>query len=110
MRASPHLPGPVERELKRIGFGIKTARLRRNMSQQELADRVGASILTIRAVEAGKAGTAVGFYVQALWILGLIETLSSVADPSLDAEGLVLEGADRRRKGGRRTYRVSDDF
>ena len=110
MRASPHVPGPVERELKRIGFGIETARLRRNMSQQELADRVGASIHTIRAVEAGRAGTAIGSYAQALWVLGLIGTLSSVADPSLDAEGLVLEGADRRRKGGRRSHRISDDF
>ncbi len=80
------------------------------MSQRELADRVGSSVLTIRAVEEGKAGTAVGYYVQALWVLGLVDTLSSVADPSLDAEGLVLEASDRRRKGGRRRYRVSDDF
>jgi len=110
MRASPHVPGPVERELERIGIGIETARLRRNMSQQELADRVGVSIHTVRAIEAGKAGTAVGSYIQALWVLGLIETLSSVADPSLDAEGLVLEASDRRRKGGHPRRRVSDDF
>ncbi len=110
MRAIPHLPGPVGQELTRIGSGIKTARLRRNMSQQQLADRVGVSVLTIRAVEEGKASTAIGSYIHAMWVLGLIETLSSVADPSLDAEGLVLEGADRRRTGGRRRYRVSDDF
>ena len=110
MRAAPPVTGPVEIELKGIGFWIETARLRRNMSQQELADRVGASIHTIRAVEAGRAGTAIGSYAQALWVLGLIGTLSSVADPSLDAEGLVLEGADRRRKGGRRSHRISDDF
>jgi transcriptional regulator with XRE-family HTH domain len=110
MRASPHVPAQVGRELERIGLGIETARLRRNMSQQELADRVGVSIHTIRAVEAGKAGTAIGSYAHALWVLGLIGTLSSVADPGLDAEGLVLEGSDRRRKGGRLRHRISDDF
>ena len=54
MRASPHLPGPVERELKRIGFGIKTARLRRNMSQQELAVKAHLSMSLVSQIEQGK--------------------------------------------------------
>jgi transcriptional regulator with XRE-family HTH domain len=110
MRSSPVIPIAVERELERIGSGIETARLRRNMSQQELADRVGVSFHTIRSVESGRPGTAMGTYVHALWILGLMDTLASVADPALDSEGLVLEASDRRRSGGRRGGSMSNDF
>lgn len=110
MRTSPHIPGPVESELNRIGAGIETARLRRNMSQQELADRVGVSFHTIRRIEQGKSGTTIGSYLHALWVLGLLDTVASMADPSLDREGLALEASDRRRAGGRRGRTMSDAF
>jgi transcriptional regulator with XRE-family HTH domain len=84
----------VERELRRNGAGIQTARLRRNMSQEDLGERIGASFHTVRAIEQGKASTAFGYYVHALWVLGLFETLSQVADPALDAEGIALEAGE----------------
>jgi hypothetical protein len=54
--------------------------------RREEAAGVLVSIHTVRAIEAGKAGTAAGSFIQALWVLGLIETLSSVADPNLHAD------------------------
>lgn len=110
MRASPQVPSTVIRELRRIGEGIRTARLRRNMSQQELGDRLGVSIHTVRAMEAGKAGTAIGTYLHAIWVLDLIETTSQVADPALDRVGLALEAADRRRRSTPGTGGLDDDF
>lgn len=110
MRTSPHIPKPAERELQRIGTGIRTARLRRNMSQQELANRMGVSFHTVRGIEQGKPGTAIGAYAHALWILGILDTLTPVADPALDSEGLLLEESDRRRRGGHNVMSMSNDF
>ena len=43
MKTTEALPSDVTVQLRRIGRGIKTARLRRRMTQEELADRVDAS-------------------------------------------------------------------
>lgn len=110
MRKSPRVPSIVRRELTRIGDGIRTARLRRNMSQQELADRLGVSIHTVRAVEEGKPGTAFGTYLHAIWALDLIETASRVADPTLDRVGMAYEDSDRRRRSSPTTGSLDDDF
>ena len=44
----------VERELKEMKNSIKVQRAMHDMTQQELADRVGVSRQTINAVELGK--------------------------------------------------------
>ena len=41
----------------RIGVKIKTVRLKQNMSQEELADKSGVSISTIKRMEEGKVKT-----------------------------------------------------
>lgn len=110
MRANPKPPPLVAAELRRIGLGIKTARLRRNMSQQDLAERMGVSFHTVRHMEQGRTGTAFGFYAHALWILGLLPTLMQVADPALDEEGIALEALTRRERGGQTGGGLSDDF
>lgn len=80
------------------------------MSQEELAERIGVSFHTVRHVEDGKPGTAFGTYVHALWVLGILDTLSSTADPALDEEGIALAEGDMRKRGGHGTQTISDDF
>jgi hypothetical protein len=60
-------------------------------------------------MEKGKASTAIGVYVAALWALDLLEHLSSVADPTKDAEGLALALA-RERSKVRKTEVLDNDF
>jgi len=48
----------VERELKEMKNSIKVQRAMHDMTQQELADRVGVSRQTINAVELGKLRSA----------------------------------------------------
>jgi transcriptional regulator with XRE-family HTH domain len=65
--------------LKQLGTNIKNARLRRNLSMQEIAERAAISIPTLRAVESGSPNTSIGIYLQTLTVLGLDKDLARVA-------------------------------
>ena len=95
MKTNEALPSEVLSQLRRIGNGIKTARVRRHMTQEELAERVGASWHTIRRIEGGSPVTRIAYYLKALWILGLFEDVRLLADPERDREGIILEAAAR---------------
>lgn len=97
MKVTEVLPGPVLDELVRIGEGIRIARMRRRMTQADLAARVGTTFHTIRRIEQGAPGTAMGFYLTTLWVLGLFEDVYLLADPARDREGLIREASERNR-------------
>ena len=102
-------PAAVEAALERLGRNIRTARLRRLLTQAQLAERVGVSRFVVAGVEQGKPSTGIAAYVGALWALGLLEDLLAVADPSEDAQGMALERA-RAPKRARRAQTLDDDF
>jgi DNA-binding XRE family transcriptional regulator len=60
MKTTQALPGLVLDQLARIGEGIRIARMRRRMTQEDLASRVGTTFHTIRRIEQGAPGTAIG--------------------------------------------------
>ena len=62
MKTNEALPSEVLSQLRRIGSGIKTARVRRHMTQEELAERVGTSLQTIQKIEGGSPGTRIASY------------------------------------------------
>ncbi len=92
------LPAPVEASLKKLGSNIKTARLRRVITMQELAEKVGVSRQIIAAIEKGNATTSIGSYIKTLWMLNLLDDLHYVADPDNDEEGKTLERINRPSK------------
>ena len=79
------------------------------MTQEELAERVGASWHTIRKIERGSPVTGIGYYLKALWVLGLFEDVRLLADPERDREGIILEAAARGTRA-RHRRRLSRDF
>ena len=109
MKTKIVLPSEVERQLRRIGSGIRTARMRRRMTQGELAERIDISWHTVRSMERGSPGTGIGLYLKALWVMGLWEDIALIADPQRDSEGLILE-AGRRGKLVRPKRRMDRDF
>lgn len=102
-------PYPVEQALRALGTNLRTARLRRNLSIEEVAEKIGAGRRMVADAEKGKASTSIAVYVALLWALGLLEQLSPVADPTGDQEGLALSLARDRERGGR-APRPRDDF
>ena len=102
-------PAAVQDTLERLGRNIRIARLRRRLTQEALAQRVGVSRFVIADVERGKASTGVAAYLGALWALGLLSPMNAVGDPDRDDEGKALERA-RMPTRARRPQRLADDF
>jgi transcriptional regulator with XRE-family HTH domain len=108
-KISQALPAAVEEALIRLGRNIRTARLRRRLSREDLAGRIGVSRQVLAQIEKGKPTTAVAAYLGALWVLGLLNQLRDVADPDRDEEGKILERA-RSPKTAPKRRKMDDDF
>ena len=108
-KIAQHPPAAVEDALERLGRNIRTARLRRKMPQQQLAQHMGVSRFVVGDIERGKPTTGVAAYVGALWALGLLTHMRGVADPDRDEEGKTLERA-RSPRTARPRRLLSDDF
>ena len=91
-------PAAVADALKRFGGNIRTARLRRKIRIEDLAQRIGVSRFALAKAEKGKPTSSIVVYMGALWALGLLDDLNLLADPDRDAEGKMLE---RRRSPGK---------
>lgn len=102
-------PAAVEDVLKRLGRNIRIARLRRKLSREELAERIGLSRYVLADIEKGKPTTAIAAYLGALWALGLIRDMQEVANPDHDQEGKILERA-RSPKTAPKRKTIDDDF
>jgi len=102
-------PAAIEDMLNRLGRNIRTARLRRRLSMEKLAERIGISRYVMADVEKGKPTTAIAAYVGALWALGLHNDIRDLADPDRDEEGKILERARSPRTAPKRKI-IADDF
>jgi transcriptional regulator with XRE-family HTH domain len=102
-------PAAVEEILTRLGRNIRIARLRRRLTMEELAERVGISRYVLADVEKGKSTTAIAAYIGALWALGLHGDIRELADPDSDEEGKILERARSPRTAPKRKV-MDDDF
>lgn len=91
MRSTPPLPLPVKRALAKIGQDIRSARLRRRITTTTMAERAFITRMTLRKVEQGNAGVALGIYATVMFVLGLTPRLADLADARSDEVGLQLE-------------------
>lgn len=102
-------PYPVERALKLLGENLRTARIRRKMTIEDVAQRLGTGPRAIMDAEKGKPSTGIVSYAGLLWLYGLMAPLEELADPAKDAEGMALEPA-RARARGRTSEDLDSDF
>ncbi len=83
-------PTPVARAMHKLGRDISLARRRRRMSQKSLAERIGASLMTVRRLEKGDSKIALHFVVRTLYLFGLLERFNGLADVGMDDVGLAM--------------------
>ncbi|WP_328984502.1 helix-turn-helix domain-containing protein [Thiorhodovibrio winogradskyi] len=67
----PMLTPETHNALRLFGGLIEEGRLRKGWSREELAQRVGVGVLTIRRVIQGAPGVAIGTYFEAATLVGI---------------------------------------
>jgi transcriptional regulator with XRE-family HTH domain len=85
-----------QRTLIAFGENIKYARLRRDLSADQVSERAGISRTTLSKIEKGDEGVAIGYYFRALAVLGLDKDLLLVAKD--DKLGRILQDAKLQPK------------
>src|SRR5262245_54424904 len=81
---------PVERAIRKLGRDLSLARRRRHISQASMAERMVASVATVKRMEGGDARVPIQFFASALHVLGEIDALERLLDTSNDDIGLTL--------------------
>ncbi len=89
-RVQGTLPLPVRRILVKLGSDIRDARLRRRIRATTMAERALISRTTLHKIERGDPGVSMGHYATILFVLGMEDGLSELADRSRDGLGLDL--------------------
>ena len=95
--------------LAAIGTRLKDARLLRNWTQADIADKAGLSESSIRKVEAGSPHITVGAYLALLDVLGLPTAFDRVIAPGDDTLGEAL-GRNALRQRARAPRSSADEF
>jgi transcriptional regulator with XRE-family HTH domain len=102
-------PYPVQQTLERLGKNLRLARLRRNLTTENAAAKIGTSRRVVRDAEQGKPSTGIAIYLALLWAYDLLGQMEGVAGPLKDREGLTLARA-RERTHARRDEAIDNDF
>lgn len=97
-------PYAVEQAVKILGRNLRTARLRRELTIKEVAEKIGTGRKAVADTEKGKPTTAVAVYAALLWAYDLLSPFEELASPLKDEQGLALasrkEPVRARKSGG----------
>ena len=72
-----------KRMLSQLGEQIRMARLRRDLSSEQVSERAGIARNTLIKIENGDEGVAIGSYFRVLIVLGLEEDLLTIASDDM---------------------------
>ncbi len=101
-------PYPVRQALSRLGANLRTARIRRNYTIEEVAQRIGTGRRAVMDAEKGKASTGIGVYAALLWVYDLLPPFNDLASPAKDEHGLALAAAKEKVRARKRVELDSD--
>ncbi len=95
------LPRKLAEKMATVGEQIKLARLRRNLSIAQVAERATCSPLTITRIEKGAPTVAIGIYLRVLYALQLEDDILLLAqqdDLGHQLQDLALKHRERASK------------
>ena len=97
------LPRKLEQKMQVVGEQIKLARLRRNLSIAQIAERATCSPVTINRIEKGIPTGAIGIYLSLLYALQLEDDILCLAqkdEMGRALQDLALKHRERASKKG----------
>lgn len=102
-------PYEVEKEIRKLGDNLRTARLRRGLTIKDVAEKIGTGVRSISDAEKGKVSASVAIYYALLWAYGLLKQTNTLAGPTTDSVGITL--SDRNKpKRAKTTKGIDNDF
>ncbi len=84
--------------LSQLGARLREARLRRNWTQVETAEKAGLSDSSVKKVEAGSARITIGAYLSLLDVFGMPTAFNSVLMAGEDTLGEALSRNSLRQR------------
>jgi len=102
-------PYAVEQVIKRLGANLRTARLRRNLTIEDVADKIGTGPRAVSDAEQGKITTGIAVYTALLWTYDLVDPIEMLADPATDETGLAMS-TRRERARAAKPKELDSDF
>ena len=94
------LPRKLEQKMQIVGEQIRLARLRRNLSIAQIAERATCSPLTVSRIEKGAPTVAIGIYLRVLYALQLDDDILLLAKE--DTMGKALQDLSLKKEHPKR--------
>jgi len=92
-----------KRMLSQLGEQIRMARLRRDLSSEQVSERAGIARNTLIKIENGDEGVAIGSYFRVLIVLGLEEDLLTIASDDMLGRKLQDAGLKVQKRATKQT-------
>ena len=96
------LPRKLEQKMQIVGEQIRLARLRRNLSIAQIAERATCSELTVMRVEKGTPTVAIGIYLRILYALQLDDDILLLAKDDALGRSLQDMGLKHRERASKK--------
>lgn len=96
------LPRKLEKTMTIMGEQIKLARLRRNLSIAQIAERATCSPLTVNRIENGSPTVSMGIYARVLYALQLDDDLLLLAKEDTLGRTLQDLGLKHRQRASKK--------
>ena len=96
------LPRKLEQKMKLVGEQIRLARLRRDLSVAQVADRATCSPLTVSRIEKGAPTVAIGIYLRVLYALQLDDDILFLAKDDTLGRALQDMNLPQRERASRK--------
>ena len=87
------LPRKLEQKMQIVGEQIRLARLRRDLSVAQIAERATCSPLTVSRIEKGVPTVAIGIYLRVLYALQLDDDILLLAKEDAMDFAIMMNGS-----------------
>ena len=98
------LPRKLEQKMQMVGEQIRLARLRRNLSVAQVAERATCSPMTIARIENGVPTVAIGIYLRVLYALQLDDDILLLAQKDEMRRALQNLALKDRQRASKKRY------